>query len=106
MHALTAGYPTLSLHETGELATRRLTPRAIRFASVATDEDVALLNAVLVLEEECRREEWAALEHLLTLCQFGEGALDDRLRAFPLRAFGRAALDLYALGWVTTTEEE
>src|SRR5712691_238191 len=59
----------------------------------------------LGMTSECRRDEWAALERLLTLCQFEEGALDDRLQALPLRAFGRAALDLYELGWANTTKE-
>jgi hypothetical protein len=46
------------------------------------------------------REAWARLEHLLTLCQFPEGTLDDRLRALPLRAFASAALDLHGIGWI------
>jgi hypothetical protein len=96
---LTAGRPTLTTNEALALAIPQLTPRDRRFAAAATDDDLALLNELLRLEDDCRRDEIAALEHLLMLCQFEEGALDERLRALPLRAFASAALDLYVLGW-------
>lgn len=63
-----------------------------RFAAAATDDDLALVNELLRLEDDGRRDEIAALEHLLAFCQFEEGALDDRLRVLPLSAFASAAL--------------
>jgi len=50
--------------------------------------------------------EWAALEELLTLCQFEEGALGERLHLLPQRAFTRAAFLCYVLGWINPMEED
>ena len=103
---VTGGVPTLSTDEAVSVASRRLTRRDIRFLHAAGEEDLALLNACLIVEEEFRREQFATLERLLAYCQFDDGTLDERILALPDHAFARAALDLYELGWVTSTEEE
>ena len=100
LHKLTAGVPELSPDEAMTVALRRLTRRDLRFMELVTDEDLSLLNACLMVEEECRREAWAALERLLTLCQFSDGDLSERVAALPDRAFASAVLDLHALGWI------
>jgi hypothetical protein len=66
----------------------------------ATHPGGTLLNALLELEHEQRERDFTTLERLLTITQFDDGDLDDRLCALPSRAFARAALDLCALGWV------
>jgi hypothetical protein len=63
-------------------------------------QDLDLINACLVIEEEIRREEFAALERLLAHCQFEDGDVDDRILALPPKAFARAVRDLYELGWI------
>lgn len=63
---------------------------------------LALQQIELAIAQDARRwpTEWAALEQLLAFTQFEEGELDERIRALPDRAFARAALALYVLGWV------
>jgi hypothetical protein len=100
LHKMTAGVPELSPDEAMTVAFRRLTRRDLRFMELVSDEDLALLNACLMVEEQCRRESWATLQRLLTLCQFSDGDLSDRLAALPNRAFATAVTDLYALGWI------
>jgi hypothetical protein len=100
LHKVTAGVPELTPREAMAVALPSVSGRDFRFMDIAGDEDYALLNACLSVEAACRREAWDRLEHLLTLCQFAEGTLDERLRALPLRAFASAALDLYELGWI------
>lgn len=46
------------------------------------------------------RRQWAALEYLLTYCQFSEGALDERILALPINTFKGCVCGMYALGWV------
>jgi hypothetical protein len=101
LHKMTAGVPELSPREAMAVASQRLTRDDLALLDFAGDEDFALLNACLNVEAACRREAWERLEHLLTLCQFEEGTLDERLRALPLRAFASVALDLFELGWIT-----
>src|SRR5437016_1291156 len=79
LHKMTAGVPELSPDEALAVASQRLTGRDLRFFDLASDEDLALLNACLAVEEQCRREAWAALEHLLMLCQFSDGTLAERV---------------------------
>jgi hypothetical protein len=100
LHKMTAGVPELSPVEALAVASQQLTSHDLDLLAFAGDEDFALLNACLNVEAACRREAWDRLEHLLTLCQFGEGTLDERLRALPLRAFASAASDLLELGWI------
>jgi hypothetical protein len=100
LHKMTAGVPDLSPAEAVAVASQRLTRDDLALLDLAGDEDFALLNACLTVEAVCRREAWERLEHLLTLCQFADGTLDERLRALPLRVFANAALDLYELGWI------
>ena len=68
----------------------------------ATEEDFALLNACLAVENDWRREAWAALERVLMLCEFNDGTLAERVVALPDRTFAGAVLDLYELGWINT----
>lgn len=100
LHKLTAGVPELSPDEAMTVALPGLNRRDLRFMELVSDEDVVLLNACLMVEEQCRRKEWATLERLLTLCQFSDGDLEERVRALPDRAFASAVTDLYALGWI------
>jgi hypothetical protein len=100
LHKMTAGVPDLSPGEALAVASQRLTRDDLALLDLAGDDDFALLNACLNVEAACRREAWERLEHLLTLCQFEEGTLDERVRALPLRAFASAALDLFELGWI------
>ncbi|HEX6681084.1 MAG TPA: hypothetical protein VF063_10595 [Gaiellaceae bacterium] len=100
LHKVTAGVPELSPGEAMAVALPSVSKRDFRFMRLAGDEDLALLNALLSVEAACRREAWERLEHLMALCQFAEGTLDERLRGLPMRAFASAALDLYELGWI------
>lgn len=102
--SLTAGWPVVILDETRDILLRRLTTEDLELVNSAQADDIALLRACLALEQELFNAEFATLEHLLTLCQFGEGTLDERLRALPRRTFASAALDLYALGWVDSRD--
>ena len=106
MHKMTAGVPTLTAVEAQAVIAARLSRRDLRFANAVGPDDLALLNALLSVEEALRREEFARLERLLTYCQFSDGPLSDRLLDLPTGAFARAALDLYELGWVDRPHEE
>ncbi len=93
LYKLTGGVPHLSPDETLAVALPSVSRRDVRLMNLVTDEDMALLNACLTVESECRRDEWAALERLLTLCQFSDGDLSQRVAALPDCAFARAVLD-------------
>jgi hypothetical protein len=97
LHTLTLGAPVLSADDLNDAP---LTSAEVGLAFAAGNEELALLNAVLEVEAELRATEFAALERLLVLAQFTEGALDNRLLELPPLAFARAAADLYVLGWV------
>jgi hypothetical protein len=106
MHTLTAGAPELDPVRYVELAAGQLTPREFGILDGHSPDDLALLNACLTMEHELREQAFYALERLLALVQWSEGSLDERLRALPYRAFGRAAICLYELGWITKTKED
>ena len=72
----------------------------------AGDDELALLNALVEFEAEQRAAQFAALERLLTYCQFADGPLDERIAALPGRAFATAALGLYDIGLVNTNTED
>jgi hypothetical protein len=57
-------------------------------------------------EHELHEQAFDALERLLTLVQFSDGSLDERVLALPRRAFARAASCMYELGWITPTTKE
>lgn len=103
---MTGGVPTLTPDEASAVASRRLSGRDVHYLRAAGDDDLALLNACLSVEEGIRQEQFATLERLLSHCQFADGALSDRIYALPNRAFARAANDLYHLGWVDANEKE
>lgn len=103
LHKAALGMPALT---TDDLAGQPLSPAELGLMNAAEDEDLALLNALLAVEAELREAEFATVERLLVLTRFAEGELDERLLALPDRTFGRAASDLYALGWVNTNKEE
>jgi hypothetical protein len=105
LHKFAAGMPTLSVNEASAAALPGATRRDIRFMHAAGGEDLALLNACLDAERELQEREFATLERLLVYCQFADGALTERLIALPTRAFARAALDLYELGWIDREED-
>jgi hypothetical protein len=58
------------------------------------------VEVVVASDSQRWAQEFAALTELLTLAQWSDGDLDKRLLALPDPLFARAALDLYALGWV------
>lgn len=97
LHKLTLGHPTLTADDLNDAP---LSPAELGLASAATDEELALLNAILVTEAEHRAAEFATLERLLVYCQFDDGPIDDRLVALPDHAFARAALAVGELGWI------
>lgn len=101
LHKATLGMPDLT---TTDLAGQSLSPAERGLLEAAGDDDLALLNAFLQFEHEQRAEQFAALERLLTYCQFEDGPLGERVTQLPDRAFACAATDLYALGWVTVTD--
>jgi len=68
--------------------------------------DTALVELALARDAQRWPLEWAALEELLTLCQFEDGALGERLHLLPQRAFARAAFLCYVLGWINPMEED
>lgn len=103
LHRLTYGMPTLT---TQDVYAQPLSPAGQRLLETAGEPELALLNAVLEVEAELRDAEFAALEQLLTLCQFDEGALAERVAALPDRAFALAVSGLYELGWVNANKED
>lgn len=65
------------------------------------DDDLALLNACLVVEAELRQQAFAALERLLALLPpGGTGGLAEHVARLPPPAFAAAASALYELGWI------
>lgn len=98
LHRLTYGVPTLT---TADINGQPLSPAAHRLLDTAGELELALLNSMLEIEDDLRTDEFAALERLLTYCQFEQGAIAERIRTLPDRAWARAVLDLYTLGWVT-----
>jgi hypothetical protein len=77
-----------------------LSPAELALAQTATDEDLALLNACLVVEQELREQGYAAVERLLANVAGREGKLDERVVSLPDPAAARALCDLYEAGWV------
>jgi len=100
--SLLAGWPVVNLNEMCDLLLRCVTTDDFDLADSAQADDIALVTACLAFEQELFDAEFATLEHLLSLCQSGEGTLDERLRALPRPAFTAAVPDLYELGWVTS----
>jgi len=98
--SLLAGWPVVNLNEMRDILLRRVTTDDFELAESARAGDMALVAACLELEQELFDAEFATLEHLLALCQSGEGTLDERLHALPRPTFAAAVPDLYALGWV------
>jgi hypothetical protein len=103
--ALGSGSPQLQAPESLELGLPRLDEKDVAALELASDEDLALVNACLIAEYELHQRAYAALERLLAYANMEEGNLDERLRALPLRPFAAAAECLYELGWVTPQGE-
>jgi hypothetical protein len=106
LHKYMGGVPTITPDEARAIAQRAVSKRDLRFMQHVTTDDLDLLNACLDAERDAREHGFDALERLLALCQFEDGALDERVLALPHRAFARAALDLYALGWIDRSQED
>jgi hypothetical protein len=104
--ALAAGTPHLVAPEALELGLPPLTERDVAALELATEEDLALVNACLVVEYELRERAYAALERLCARASEEQGQLDERLRALPLSNFADAATCLYELGWVTPADTD
>ncbi|MDQ2909777.1 MAG: hypothetical protein M3R26_01640 [Actinomycetota bacterium] len=66
---------------------------------LAGDDELALINTCMQLEQELRQKEFADVERLLAFLPRG-GHLDYRLRRLSTPDFARAALCLYELGWI------
>jgi hypothetical protein len=62
LHKALAGVPTLERHEAYAVASRRLTSRDLRFAAIASDDDLALVSACLAVEEQIRADQFTALD--------------------------------------------
>jgi hypothetical protein len=100
LHKYCAGVPTLTHAEARAIAIQAWHRRDQRFMQFVEPEDLNLINSCLMVEHAIRQDEFAALERLLTYCQFEDGDIDDRILALPPRAFARVVLDLYELGWI------
>ena len=103
--ALGSGARALHPVDSLELGLPRLTARDVSALELADEEDLALLNACLIAEYELRERAYAALERLLAYANLGDGDLNARLLALPLRPFADAATCLYELGWVTPADD-
>lgn len=64
------------------------------------DDDLALANACLEIEEELRQRGYAAVERLAVRVAGNAGELDDRIRLLPRPDVSLAISDLYELGWI------
>ena len=106
LHKFTAGMPLLREDQVQAVTAKSVTQRDLRFTNWVHQEDLDLINACLEVEQEEREHAFAVLEHLLALCQFSEGPLDERVLALPKKAFALAALDLHVIGWVGPDPEE
>ena len=106
IHRLTLGWPELT---TDDLLAWPVSPAELGLLEQHDDADLALVNALLEVEADYRAQEYAALERLLAQLQWSEGegnSLEDRIKALPGRAYGRAAANAWALGWVTLHRPE
>lgn len=102
MHKLTAGMPVLDEDARLRYASQRLTAFDVALFDRVSEEDLALLNACLVLEHELRARAEDTLERLLALVSGGEGTLTERVLALPQTEQAAALVCLYELGWVYT----
>ena len=100
----TSGMPVLPPEEL--LAHAYVTDEDAYLLASANAEDLALVNACLEVEQELRQRAYAAVERLLAHAAGKQGALDERLRALPLRPFADAATCLYELGWVMPSDDD
>jgi hypothetical protein len=100
-HMLAMGTPTVDPKEYADIPGGELGVHDLIVLSGSDKPDLALLNACLVVEHELREQEFAALEALLTLTQWTDGPLDDRLELLPVRLFAQAVQLLYQLNWVS-----
>lgn len=77
-----------------------LSPAEVALLEEAGDEDLALVNACLEIEDELRERSYAAVERLAASVAGKPGELDDRIRSLPDPEVKRAIYDLYELGWI------
>jgi hypothetical protein len=106
MHKLTAGMPVLDYDVRLWYASQRLTAFDMVLLDRVEEEDLALLNACLLLEHELREQAEDTLERLLALVSGGEGTLQERVIALPEREQAAALVCLYELGWVYGDQPE
>jgi hypothetical protein len=104
MLKLTNGMPLLTEDERLWYACQRLTALDVVLFDRVRQEDLALLNACLVLEHELRAVAEATLERLLALVSGGEGTLQERVLALPQPEQAAALVYLYELGWIYTDD--
>ena len=64
---LAGGVPVLEAEEAAKLAGPRIVPGDLRTMTAHSEDDLALVNACLVVEHELRELAFAAAERLLTL---------------------------------------
>ena len=106
--ALTSGAPELPPDELLRHARGALTSGDLALMASTTEEDLALVNACLEVEQEVRQHAYAVLGRLLSVLPAGESVaqkrpLDERILELPDYAFAAAATCLLELGWVTQT---
>jgi len=100
MLKLTNGMPVLDEDERLWYACQRLTALDVVLFDRVREEDLALVNACLVLEHELRAEAEHTLERLLNLVSGGEGTLTERVVSLPQQEQTAALVCLYELGWI------
>jgi hypothetical protein len=104
--ALSAGMPYLDPAEAAAQGLAPLSPADLAvLAQAMTDDDLALTNACLEVEEELRQRGYAAIERLLATVSGAQGDLTERVVALPEPEALRALGDLSDVGWIYRTPE-
>lgn len=97
--ALCAGIPYLDPNEAAQQGLVPLAPGDLGLlAETLTDDDLALVNACLELEQDLRERGYGAIERLAARLAWEDGTLDERVTALPAPAAMGALSDLYEAG--------
>jgi hypothetical protein len=98
--ALCDGMPYLDPREAAQAGLSSVSPAEVALVERVSQDDLALANACLEIEQELRERTYSAAERLLAVAAGRSGRLDERILALPEREAIRAMCDLYELGWV------
>ena len=94
------GLPYLNPFEGPEQDRPPLSPAELTLMQEATEDDLALANACLEIEQELRQRGWDAVEHVTALAAGRHGTLPERINTLPDREAIQALCDLYEARWM------